>query len=483
MAGRTIYTPYPQQMLFHRSHDGAFETLYGGAAGGGKSFSMLWDAYTESIRYPGIHSILFRRTFPQLEKSLITLSRTLFDTTMGRYYTKDRTWKIFTSGKPSYIHFGHCKNENDVYDYHSAQYDRMYFDELTHWTEFQYTYLLTRLRPNIPGVKPFAKASANPGGIGHGWVRRRWKLYDKGIEYQIYKPDREGDEIVAPPSRCFVPAKVTDNYFILENDPAYIERLKASPYRKQLLDGDWSVFSGQAFTEFKTGVHTCKAFTIPKEWERWISIDYGYSRPFAAYWHSRNPENGRIYTYRELYGAQIKEVDQARRVMAMSVHPDGTPEKILATIADPSVFGPRGGGSTIAEVWQQNGLYCERGTRERKSGKARVHSYLTMAQDGQPWWIIFQDRCPNLVRTLPELVLDEQDPEDVDTSQEDHAYDSCRYFLMHIRAPKIQATGDESARQLDNASTNEWNWFKKHIMKAASEDNRSAIHEVNGVTE
>lgn len=402
---------------------------------------------------------------------------------MGRYAIKDRTWKIFTSGKPSYIHFGHCKNESDVFDYHSAQYDAMYFDELTHWTEYQYTYLLTRLRPNIPGIKPFAKASANPGGIGHGWVRRRWRLWDLAIHYKVYKPDREGEEIVAPPSRVFVPAKVTDNKFIMDNDPAYIERLRASPYRKQLLDGDWSVFSGQAFTEFKGGIHTCPSFTIPKDWERWISIDYGYSRPFAAYWHARDPQCGRIYTYRELYGAQIKEVDQARRVLGMSTHTDGSPERIIAVIADPSVFSPRGGESSIAQVWQENGLYVQRGNRERKSGKARVHSYLSMAGDKKPWWMIFGDRCPNLVRTLPELVLDEHDVEDIDTQQEDHAYDSCRYFLMHITAPLIRGGGDDTARVLDAASTQEWDWYKKHIMRSSMNNHRPPGHEINEVKE
>lgn len=404
-----------------------------------------------------------------------------FDTSMGKYNIRERTWKIFTSGAPSYIHFGHCKNESDVYNYHSAQYDAMYFDELTHWTEFQYTYLLTRLRPNVVGAKPFVKASANPGGIGHAWVRRRWRLFDMAIQFMVYKPDQEPDQLVASPSRCFVPAFVTDNLWIVKNDPNYIERLKSSPFKRQLLDGDWSVFSGQAFPEIVGGLHFIHSFPIPKEWPRWISLDYGYSRPFSCHWHAQNPNTGRIYTYRELYGPGIKEVDQAKRVVGMSVA-EGQPEKLQACIADPSVFSPRGGQSSISDIWQQNGLIVIKGNNDRKGGKARMHSYLSMGPDKKPWWQIFNDRCPNLARTLPELVLDEHDTEDVDSSQEDHAYDECRYFLMHIRAPKIQASGDDIGRPLDNASSSEWEWFKKNVLKVAQGNKApgSGINEING---
>lgn len=466
---KEAYVPYPKQMLFHKSHEKAFETLYGGAAGGGKSFSMLWDSYMHCVRHPGVHCILFRRTFPQLEKSLIFFSRMMFDSSMGRYNIRERTWTIYTSGAPSYIHFGHCKNESDVYNYHSAQYDAMYFDELTHWTEFQYTYLLTRLRPNVEGVTPYVKASANPGGIGHAWVRRRWRLWDVSIQFMVYKPDQEADQLVSSPSRCFVPAFVTDNLWIVKNDPTYIERLKSSPFKRQLLDGDWAVFSGQAFPEWLAATHTCHSFEIPLSWERWVSMDYGYTRPAAIYWHARDPNMGRIYTYRELYGTGIKEADQAKRTQAMS-YKDGQAERILAHIADPSVFAKRG-ASSIADIWQQNKLFVERGNNERKSGKARMHSYITMAPDKKPWWMIFSDRCPNLARTLPELVLDEHDTEDVDTSQEDHAYDSCRYFLMHIRAPKTQDDGEEPGRALDDASRKEWDWFNKSVLQKSKNNN------------
>ncbi len=478
---KELYTPYVKQTIFHKAHEFCFETLYGGAAGGGKSFSMLWDAYMFAISHPGVRLIMFRRTFPQLEKSLIFYSRMLFDSSMGKYREKDKKWVIFTNGVPSYIEFGHCKNEGDVYDYHSAQYDGMYFDELSHFTEFQYTYLLTRLRPNVPGVVPFVKSASNPGGIGHAWVRRRWRLWDKTIFFQVYDPDRETEDEIKVPSRCFVPAFVTDNLYIMKNDPGYIDRLRASPYAKQLLEGDWGVFSGQAFPEFAKEKHTCRSFQIPSHWERWISLDYGYSRPFSAHWYARDPETGKIYVYREIYGAGIKEVDQAKRVVGAS-SVNGSKENIKYAVADPSVFSPRGGGSSIAEVWAKNGLHVQRGTRDRISGKARVHDYLTIAPDGKGWLIIFEDKCPHLVRTLPEMVLDDANPEDVDTNQEDHAYDDLRYFLMSLPAMK-HSTEEEGRTDVDPASQAEWDWFRKFAKKVSSRGESapgSGINEVIG---
>ena len=477
---KEVYVPYPKQILFHKSHESAWETLYGGAAGGGKSFSMLWDAYMFCIKNPGVRTILFRRTFPQLEKSLIFYSRMIFDSSMGKYNTREKTWTIFTGGKPSYITFGHCKNEADVYGYQSAQYDAMYFDELTHWTEFQYTYLLTRLRPNVPGVKTYVKAASNPGGIGHAWVRRRWRLWDKSIQFQVYRPDMADDEAVRVPSRCFVPAFVQDNLYIMKNDPGYIDRLKSSPYAKQLLEGDWGVFSGQAFSEIDSTKHFQHSFPIPPNWERWVSIDYGYSRPFSAHWHAREPETGRIYTYREIYGAGIKEMDQAKRIVAASMV-QGQPERILYHVADPSVFTPRGSGSSIADIWSKNGLITQKGNRDRLSGKARVHDYLSIAADGKPFWIIFGDKCPHLIRTLPELVLDETNPEDVDTRQEDHAYDDCRYFLMSIQAPKRLGSSEIDEGYIDEGSKKEWDWFRKYCKQVSAGDNRALGSGINDV--
>jgi intein/homing endonuclease len=439
---KDLYVPYEKQAIFHKAHHYAFETLYGGAAGGGKTQAMLWDAYMYCIQHPGCRVILFRRTFPQLEKSLIFYSRMCFDSTMGKYSTQHKSWVIYTSGKPSYLEFGHCKSEGDVYDYHSAQYDGMYFDELSHFTEFQYTYLLTRIRPNVEGTIPFVKCASNPGGIGHAWVRRRFRLWDKTIWFQAYRPDKTEVDVVAVPSRSFIPAFVTDNLYIMKNDPGYIERLRSSPFAKQLLDGDWGIFTGQAFSEFELTKHTCQSFDIPVHWNRYISLDYGYSRPFSAHWYAEDSSNHRIYCYRELYGAGLRDAQQAMQVMSLSA-PAGVPEKFKNKIADPSVFTPRGTGSSIAQVWEQNGLTVSRGNRDRVAGKARVHDYLSKAPDGKPWIVFFADKCPHMIRTLPEMCIDDKNPEDVATTGEDHCYSPDTEILTNNGWKKFQYLSEE----------------------------------------
>lgn len=476
---KELYYPYVKQLLFHKAHEHSFETLYGGSAGGGKSQAILFDAYMTAIKHPGIRIIIFRRTYPQLEKSHIFYSKNLFTSDMGKYSEKNKVWKIYTSGQPSYIEFGHCKSEDDVFNYHSAQYDAMYFDELTHFTEFQYTYLLTRIRPNVVKSPLFVKSAANPGGIGHAWVRKRWSLQNKDkISFLVYKP--EYVENIANlnlkiPSRCFIPATVYDNNYIMENDPDYVERLKSSPFSKQLLEGDWGTFSGQAFPEFDKNIHTCKPFKIPQSWDRWVGIDYGYSKPFAALWFARDPNSGRIYVYRELYLVGVRDVTQAQKIVEVS----GS-EKINYYVADPSIFAPRGSGSSIAEVYERNGVMpLIKGNNKRVAGKIRFQDYLARAKDGKGW-IVFFETCENTIRTIPELILDERNVEDVNTRQEDHCYDSIRYFLMSLETPTRRSNFDElTLTQIDDASRREWENVRRTILKRQIEDNNCYLEELN----
>ncbi len=462
--GTYKYVAYPKQLIFHKAHLHAFETLYGGSAGGGKSWSLLWDAYIFASQHPGTRCLILRRTYPELEKSLILYSKKMFDGSMGRYNEKNRRWMIFTKGTPSIIEFGHCKNEADVYHYHSAQYDGVYFDELTTFTEFQYTYLLTRLRPNVEGIKPFVKSATNPGNIGHGWVKRRWKLGNRSYDYKIYKEvvsedvgkilkDLKLDQA----ERLFVPAKVYDNKFIMDNDPNYVARLLASPYRAQLLDGDWGVFSGQAFPEFNVSHHCCQKKDIPSDWVRTISVDFGYGMPSAIYWHAYDKESQKVYTYRELYIQGVKDRQQALKVLALSAN-----EKIDMCIIDSSAFVAGSNGISIAEVFQEvfkNKIIVRRSNRDRVSGKMRVHDYLSMNEKKEFYWQI-DSSCKNLIRTLPDLVISEKNNEDVEKGkQEDHAYDSCRYYLMSLPALKFKFRPDSNnviKRGIDIASQREW---------------------------
>jgi hypothetical protein len=467
-----LYQPQAKQILLHQSS--AEETLYGGAAGGGKSFCMLWDAYTYCVHNPGARTIMFRRTYPELEKSLIFVAKAIFTQEMGKYNETKKRWEIFTpAGKNSYIEFGHCKDEGDVYDYQSAEYDAMYFDELTHFTEFQYLYLKTRLRSS-KGFRVKVVAATNPGNIGHGWVRRRWRLFDKNLWYKMWRPIANEDE-PRPATRMFIQALLTDNRKLIENDPSYENRLKSLPanQKKQLLYGDWDIFSGQAFPEWNPNRHVIKRFDIPDKWDRWVSIDFGFAKPFSAHWYTQDPDTKHTYIYREFYSAGVRDVIQAQRVVAMSTMPNGIRESISYNIADPSIWAQKGSGMSIAEVYSTNGLNCLPACNDRIQGKMRVHDYLADAPDGKPWLQIF-DNCINMIRTLPELVLDEHNTEDVNTKQEDHAYDDLRYFLMSRQAHGSYGMNESEKYQgIDRASQDEWERVKKMFLKR--EDANRAI--------
>ena len=460
-----LYKPQPKQALFHESE--AEEILYGGAAGGGKSHSILWDAYMNCFKHSGLRVVMFRRTYPELEKSLIFKSRMYFSEGMGKYNESKKRWIIYCEdGGQSWIEFAHCKDESDVFNYQSAEYDIEYFDELTHFTEFQYLYLKTRVRTTrTDGFKPKIKAATNPGNIGHGWVRKRWKLSDKTNYFKVWNPDPTEDE-PNPGSRVFIPARLDDNQILMNADPNYINRLKSLPeqQRKQLLDGDWEVFSGQAFTEWDPKIHVIKPFDIPKHWERWSAVDFGFSKPFAGLWFAMDPCSRRMYCYRELYGAQIRDVLQAKRMVAMSRMSDGIPEKINFNVADPSIWANRGNGLSTAEVYAINGYNVIPGNNDRIMGKMRVHDYLSMASDGKPWLQIFNN-CVNLIRTLPELILDTNNTEDVNTKQEDHAYDALRYFLMTRPSMKTDTIDEYNGISTDPASRSEWMNLKRLFLK------------------
>jgi hypothetical protein len=211
----------------------AFETLFGGAAGGGKSYVQLLDAFLYAIKYQGSKQLILRRTFPELEKSLVRVSLELYPKEVYRYNSGKHTG-VFVNG--SIIDFGYCDKENDVYKYQSAEYDVIRFDELTHFTEYMYTYLISRVRGANPFPK-YVKSSTNPGGVGHSWVKARFIDSAPPMEEWTTKDNT---------TRVFIPASVFENKPLMENDPAYIDRLMSlsEKDKKALLYGDWDIFDG-----------------------------------------------------------------------------------------------------------------------------------------------------------------------------------------------------------------------------------------------
>ena len=413
----------------------ADEVLFGGAAGGGKSYGQLVDALLFALKYPGSHQLVLRRTFPELEHSLIMNSLLIYPTSVCKYKTSDSKWS-FRNG--SVIEFGYCRAESDVLRYQGAEYDVVRFDELTHFTESQYTYLLSRVR-GTNGYPKQIKSSTNPGGVGHTWVKSR---FIDGAEPGKPRETEYGTK------RLFIPSFVQDNKFLMQSDGAYIRRLEQLPEneRRALLYGEWEIFDGQVFTEWRNNPagyetrrfsHVIKPFEIPKEWRRFRAFDFGYSKPFAVSWYAVDYD-GIVYNYRELYGCTGKPDTGVRWTVQqiadkiLELEEEERKDGIKITgIADPAIWNATGSSEgSIADMMERRGVYFEKGNNNRLAGKMQVHYRLGFDEDGIPMIYFFDKKCPGIIRTLPQLKYDELNPEDVDTRQEDHLYDALKYFLM-----------------------------------------------------
>ncbi len=389
----------------------ANEVLFGGAAGGGKSYAQMIDALIYAIKYPKSRQLVLRRTYPELEKSLIRVAQAIYPREIFRYNASKYSGE-FTNG--SRIDFGHCHAEDDVYKYQSAEYDVIRFDELTHFSEFMYRYLLSRVR----GVNDFpkgVKSTTNPGGVGHAWVKARF------IDNSI--PDEVND------GRIFLPARVSDNTFLMRSDPGYIDRLKALPKRERraLLNGDWDIFEGQYFTEWDREVHVVRPFEIPNTWRKYFTMDYGLDM-LAGYWIAVDgAENA--YVYREVYESGLIISDAAKRIVSL----DGSDTH--AYFAPPDLWNRRQDtGKSAAQIFCENGVPVTRAENDRVQGWLALREWLAPRKDEfgnrTPRLRIF-NTCTNLIRCLPALCISSVNPNDVANSPHEltHAPDAIRYFV------------------------------------------------------
>lgn len=442
--GRVIWTPQPRQVCFMRRLED--EALYGGAAGGGKSDCALAEALRQ-VDIPHYRGLILRKTYPQLSE-LIDRSHEIYLPFCRDAVYKDtkRVW-VFPSGAK--IYFGSLAHEKDKYNYQGKRFDFIDFDELTQFTYDEYSYLFSRNRSNGAGTRCYIRAQANPGGIGHGWVKERFitpapPMTTIWESFKIYMPDGTISE--RKRSRVFVPSTVFDNRILLENNPEYLTRLASLPEKERaaLLYGDWDSFSGQVFTEWRNdpdgysdrvGTHVISPFRIPSDWKVIRGFDWGYSRPFSVGWYAEDNE-GRLYRIRELYGCNgtpnegvrwdaSRIAREIRRIEQEDVNLAG---RLIRGVADPAIY-QKNGGESIGEIMEKQCVYWDRADNSRIAGKAQVHNRLCFDDRGMPNLYVFST-CRNFIRTFPCLVYDTTDVEDVDTSGENHIYDELRYVCM-----------------------------------------------------
>lgn len=413
------------------------EVLYGGAAGGGKSFSMVADP----VRYfnnPKFRGLLLRRSTEEL-RELIAISKELypqFDKRM-RWKERDSTW-VAPSGATLWMSY--LDRDDDAIRYQGQSYAWIGFDELTQWSSaYPWNYLRSRNRTTKDsGLPTFMRATSNPGGPGHNWVKEMF-VDPAPPNTAFWATDHNGKVITFPRGhsregeplfkRRFIPAKLYDNPYIAE-DGMYEANLLSLPehQRRQLLDGDWSVAEGAAFNEFRTDVHVIEPYLIPKDWVKFRAGDYGYGSYSAVLWFAVHP-SGQLVVYRELYVSKVTAVDLADMILDLERE-----DKIRYGVLDSSVWRRTGDtGPSLAEQMIMRGCRwrpSDRSKGSRVAGKNEIHRLLKVDDfTGEPN-IVFFNTCRNLIKQLPSIPIDKRNPEDVDTKSEDHLYDALRYGVM-----------------------------------------------------
>ena len=392
------------------------DVLYGGAAGGGKSYAMLVDPLRFAHR-AAHRALILRRSMPEL-REIIDKSRELYPKAFPgcKYKEVEKLWNFPSGAK---VEFGFLERDADVYRYQGQAYSWIGFDEITHLpTEFSWNYLASRLRTTDSSITPYMRCTANPGGIGAHWVKKRYVT-----PYAPNESFRGEDGL----TRKFIPARLMDNPYLAQ-DGRYEQMLKALPptQRKQLLEGDWDVAEGAAFTEFDRNLHIVEPFEIPIHWERIKGIDYGYASESACVWGAVDPSDSTLIIYRELYRKGMLATELATTLMQMEAYDPLSVPGVLDTAcwSRTGMTGP-----TVGETLVKAGHKLRRADKNRVAGKVQIHEYLKTQQSGRPRLQIF-NTCPNLIRELQSIPLDKNNPEDVDTHASDHAYDALRYLIM-----------------------------------------------------
>jgi hypothetical protein len=495
------YAAFPRQRAFHVST--AKYRLFGGAAGPGKTKALLMEAIAQAHDHAGVNTLLLRRTFPELEGSLLQYFRRDVPRYAYRSFSESKHQVEWLNG--SITRFGYCANESDVYQYQGGEYLFIGVDELTHFTLRQWQFLTSRNRCAVSGSFPGMAGATNPGNIGHAWVKSLW--VDAQPAAGMERPDEyNGREYE------FIPARFSDNPIFVA-DESYKATLTALPthLKRAFLDGDWDVIAGQYFDRFDLRRHVGRAEEIGWKpwWPRWISIDWGFEHPAATYWHAQAPAAGapngsstggggssesqsvadfafdgfkndgrrgmceqgrefaelkvtasaradtRVVTYREYVTHRTAPRDLAREIIARSrdsrLEPDESREKIEAIYLSPDAFARRTDEASIAE--QMGDVFAASGLpRPIPADDDRIGGWMLMYQMLEAGEWLITENCVELIRVLPTLIRDPARVEDAEKMDGDDPADAARYGLKSryaarrsgaIRAPMEQRLAEQ----------------------------------------
>lgn len=436
----------PKQVLFYQSK--TKYTAYGGARGGGKTHAIRIKAVMGALEHPGIKILIIRRTFPELQSNHIEPMLALGLEPNYAVYNRQMHRMYFHNG--SSISFGHFQSyESALQEYQGQEYDWIFMDEATQFTEREFRLMGGCLR----GVNDIPKRfylTCNPGGVGHRWVKRLF--VDRDFKTDSENPEENED----PAEYSFIQALVDDNTALMNSEGGreYLKSLSQLPenIRAAHRYGDWDVLSGNYFPEFGPK-HVCRPFKIPRWWKRYRAFDYGLDM-LACFWFAVD-EHGRAWCYRELYRSDMVVSDAARLILENT----GVDEKIEITFAPPDLWSrQKDTGKSMAELFMQCGLPIVKASNSRVQGWLQTKEFLKVQEDGKPG-LIFFDNCPRICEEMEEIQTDETNPNDVAKEPHDitHGPDGVRYFCISRSLPgepeKEAATEDD----FPDASENDYN--------------------------
>jgi hypothetical protein len=400
--------------------------FYGGGVGGGKTDFLLADfcggvpEWKDSWR-----GILFRKSYPELEE-VILRGKELYLPIGASYHEQKKT---FTFPNGAFLRMRSLDREDEVTQFQGHQFTWVGFDELGNYaTDYCWIYMMSRLR-SAAGAPCYIRGTGNPGGKGHAWIKNRF--IDGFVPGKIYKFDT---------TRCFIPALLEDNPKILEKNPDYEKKLKNLPEHiyRALRYGDWDVFAGQVFDEWRREKHVIKPFALTQgAWYKFYAFDWGYTRPYALVKLAVNGD-GKVIQYGEMYGCSPGEINTGTRegtsVIAGKAKESADIEGVTDLVADPACWNKQDDHPSPIEAFQAAGFRCERANHDRVPGWTKIHELLkTEDEYGRPMLQVF-DNCTHTIRTLPGLLPDPKKPEDVDSGMEDHLPDALRYGVMSLAA-------------------------------------------------
>jgi hypothetical protein len=433
------------------------EVFYGGARGGGKTYSLLI-APLRFVDKPTSRALLIRRSMPEL-RDVIFQTQQLYPKAVpgAKFKTQENTWH-FPGG--ARIEFGYCENLQDVLRYQGQSYSWIGVDELPQYDSPDvWHFLRSSLRSADPSIPLHMRATGNPGNRGSRWVKELFiepckpnTRFSEKVEYEL-----EGRTLSTEITRKFIPASVWDNPYLTQ-DSSYIAMLASLPEvkRKQFLYGDWDVVEDGAFSEFNRSTHVVEPFEVPNGWTRIRAADFGFSSPSAILWGAVDYDNN-IWIYRELYVSKVT-ADQLGRMIREVESGDG---KIYDAVLDSSCWARRGDrGPSIAEMLNAEGCRfrpSDRSPGSRISGKIEIHKRLMVDEDTEEPRLRIFENCPNLIRQLNSLPLDKNNPEDVDTKAEDHAYDALRY-MVSSRPTNIRTAFENTPKSTWRPSDNRFGY-------------------------